>query len=218
MSSTENKTVFEKARNANCSVVFQAVCDELGKYYIEKGFKYSASRPKITFQDDWFKLEINFWSSKSNIPGEYVCLEILPYFYSKHLIKTLKTKGLLFGHTSLFYKKTNNDPNKVTIQQIFGGEIERIEKNNKESLIIQNHTCNVSGINEEKFNKIIEFIDSKILVWIDKLKTEKGLLEFLADIPKSTKNDLLGKNTNSEFIDFVKFNFPTSNILGLLKG
>jgi hypothetical protein len=33
-----------------CKDIFQAVCDEIGAFYSKKGFKYTASRPKITIE------------------------------------------------------------------------------------------------------------------------------------------------------------------------
>ena len=217
MSWTDNKTLIEYSKYKPCQEIFQAVCDEIGKHYEKQGFKYSRSRPKITIKDKIFKVEICFWSSRSNIPGEYVNLEILPNFYSNQLIKEKKSKGFLFGHTGLFYHQYTNNPKQIKVRQIFGDEMGRIDEYSTESVIIDNNNCNVYGIDEAKFNKIIAFIDNKIIVWIAKLKTEKGILELLENASKTKIRALNGKGGNSEFIDYVNLNFPGINIEKLLE-
>jgi len=67
MSWTENKTLLEYSKYTPCQEIFQALCDELGKHYEAKGFKYSRSRPKLTIEKDNIKLVIAFWSSRNNI-------------------------------------------------------------------------------------------------------------------------------------------------------
>ena len=53
-----------------CKDIFNAVCDEIAEYYIPKGWKYAKSRPKLTYNDKSVKIEIAFWSSGSNMPGD----------------------------------------------------------------------------------------------------------------------------------------------------
>src|SRR5205085_208285 len=112
--------------------------DELGKHYEKKGFKYSRSRPKLTYKDAMLKLEICFWSSGSNWPGERVNLEIVPNFYSNLLAKESKTKGFLFSHTALFYHKYTNDKDKVKVRQIFGDELDWVDVYGYQSKITDN--------------------------------------------------------------------------------
>ena len=217
MTWTSNKTILENSQYTPCQEIFQAVCDEIGKHFEKRGFKYSPSSPKITINDKILKVEICFWSSRSNIPGEYVNLEILPNFYSNQLIKEKKSKGFLFGHTGLFIHKYSDNPKLIKVRQIFGDEIERIDEYNHESVIKDNNNCNVYGLDEAKFNKIIEFIDNKIIVWIDKLKTEKGILELLENACNTRLWALNGNGGNTEFMEYVKMNFPQINIAELLK-
>jgi hypothetical protein len=82
MNWTDNKTLLEYSKYTPCNDIFQAVCDEIGKHYVEQhGFTYALARPKITYKNKDFKLDIAFWSSRSNIPADYVNLEIIPIFY-----------------------------------------------------------------------------------------------------------------------------------------
>lgn len=75
--------------------IFQAVCDELGKYFSERGAKYTRSNRKIKINFEKVCCEFVFWSSHSNTRGEWVNLEIVTSVYA--LDKTdLERKGLLY--------------------------------------------------------------------------------------------------------------------------
>jgi hypothetical protein len=162
------------------------------------------------YKDKEIKLEICFWSSASNTPGEYVNLEILPNFYSIDLAKKSKTSGFLFGHTGINNIKYTDDKKKVRIIQIFGDVLEIIDEYSHESVIRYNHNCNVYGLDKERFDKIVEFIDSTIISWSDKIKTEQGVRELL-DNPTDMRTwslNLNGKGGNSDFVNYVKTKFP----------
>ncbi len=194
--------------------IFQAVCDEIGRHYEKKGFKYTRSRPKIVYKDKEIKLEICFWSSRSNTPGEYVNLEILPNFYSLELEKQSKIKGYLFGHTGINNTKYTDDKTKVRIIQIFGDIVESIDEYSYESVIRNNHNCNVYGLDKVKFDKIVEFIDTTIISWIGKIKTEQGVRELL-DNPTDMRIwalNLNGKGGNSDFVEYVKTKFQNIDL------
>jgi hypothetical protein len=216
MSWTENKTLLCYSDATPCKEIFQAVCDELGRYYEGKGFRYSRSRPKLTYKDSVLKVEICFWSSGSNTPGASVNLEIIPNFYSVQLSKEGKTKGFLFSHTALFYHRYTNDTNKVKVRQIFGDEVEWIDTYGYQSRITDNNNCNVYGIDELKFKKIIAFIDSKIIPWIKKLQTGQGVVELLHEASDFRKSALDSKHGNSEFVNYVRTMFPGVDIERLL--
>ena len=214
MSWTNNETLLNYSKATPCKEIFQAVCDEIGKHYEKQGLKYSRARPKIVYKDKDIKVEICFWSSRSNIPGESINLEILPWFHSLQLAKQSKTKGYLFGHTGLFIHKYTDNIKQRKIRQIFGDEEEYVYEYSYESIIKDNNNCNVYGLDEQKFKKIIEFIDNKILSWVEKIKTEEGINELIQD-PSQTRIEALnlnGKRGNSCFVEYVKTNFPNINI------
>jgi len=220
MSWTENAILAQMNPNPSCEEIFKAVCEELGKYYENKGFKYSKSRPKISYQDKELKVEIAFWSSRSNIPGEYVKLEIVPSFYSKAVIKNgLSTinskvvKGLIVSAGSLFNQKLKETTETGKLIQIFGDCI--LQESRAE--ISFNNSCNIYNIDDERFKKIIEFIDSKIVYWIEKVKTEDGVYELVNYTSKKGIESLKGKNTNSDFIPYCKTAFVNIDIETLLK-
>ena len=71
MSWTDNMTLLEYSKYTPCQEIFQAVCDELGKHYVAKGYKYSRSQPKLKIEKSDIKLEVAFCSSRSNTPGDW---------------------------------------------------------------------------------------------------------------------------------------------------
>jgi hypothetical protein len=208
---TENKILLEYTQYTACKDIFKAVCDEIGKHYSEKGFKYLRSQPKIIFENEKLKLEIRFSSSGSNTPGQSVNLEILPSLYSKQ-IEDSNIKGYLFGHTGFFYHKYKEDVKKIRVNKIFGEVIERIDEYSNESNIIDSNNCNVYGLQKENFEKILSFIDTKIITWFDKLQTQNGVLELLENASVSRIWSLNGQGSKSDFVAFVKYHYPKIEI------
>src|SRR5262249_19857619 len=74
--------------------VFHAVCDELARFFAPEGWKYSRSRPKLTHSRGDLDCEVCFWSSRSNMAGSFVCLEVVAHVRSKRLAKWMKAHGV----------------------------------------------------------------------------------------------------------------------------
>jgi len=223
MSWTKNEIILNQRPTMASSDLFQAVCDELGNYYSDKGFKYSRSRPKIVYKDKELKLEICFWSSRSNTAGQHVTLEIIPSFYSNEIIKngtsTISSKiakGLLVSKTALFMHNHNEGDNIQRLKQIYGETLLQEDGVYGGNIIRYNSTCNIYGIDEVKFKAIVGFIDTNILPWIDKLKTEEGILELINDRPKGVYSSLLGEGSNSDFLAYCELKFPELKVEELL--
>ena len=158
--------------------IFKEVCDSLGNFYSAKGWKYSKSRPKIKFEKDDLILEINFWSSHSNMAGSYVQLEILPYVSSKALKNWIKETQIgrnnaIFGPTKYSFRNNNiygitedsfglltqNIDNYIATKlNIFDNEefIEKIFEDLNES-ILDNFACYLAMKNDKRMLNIIEF-------------------------------------------------------------
>ena len=133
-------------------------------------------------------------------------------YISSYWVTDNKLKGFLFGHTGLFYHKYTDNPKQILVKQIFGGELERIDEYSNESKIIESNSCNVYGIDKEKFDLIVQFLDNKIVSWASKLATEEGILELLTNASPTRIWSLNGKGSNSDFIKYVQLNFPNINI------
>jgi hypothetical protein len=99
--------------------IFEAFCQALGYYYQQKGFKYTKTRPKVKLETKDLFLEINFWSSKTNLAGSNVGLEILPYVGSKKLKKWIKTNEI--GRSEYLYAPTKYD---FRFQNIYGTNVD----------------------------------------------------------------------------------------------
>jgi hypothetical protein len=213
MNWTDNKTLLDYSKYTPCNDIFQAVCDEIGKYYVaQHGFTYARSRPKITIKNKDFKLEIAFWSSRSNIPGDYVNLEIIPIFYDLNAPKNYPKKDILFTHCAILYHTYTNDIQRVRHVSIFGEVEELVLDYSYESVIKDLNMCNVYGLDEAKFKKIIAFLDTKIIVWLDKIKTESGILELMND-PCDTQ---LMDFKNGCLVDYIQRNFPNVDVTPIL--
>jgi hypothetical protein len=156
---TNNQILNSHNQNTPCKEIFFAVCEELVNYYVQKGFKYAKSRPKLTLEKDNNKLEIAFFSSKSNIPGNYVNLEIIPNIKSK----AYPSREFSAQIWESLFIQSDEMPPKMTIKEMFGGETINTESWLTESSIREYNCCNVYRITEENFKKIILFIDEKII-------------------------------------------------------
>ena len=193
-----------------CKEIFQAICDEIGRYYVAKGWKYARSRPKITFKNKEIKIEIAFWSSGSNTPGDYVNLEILPHISSLELVKYLKgqgvhSKGYILGFNHLYTERY--DQPKKGLKKIINIRSEDLErKEGTVSEILFNKNVNVYGIDENDFYKIIEFLEDRVICWIDKINNEQGINTFLGRLTDRDKKSLL----KSDFGKFMKMKFPNT--------
>lgn len=219
MAWTNNPILLSPPVMAASNDLFQAVCDELGNHYEKKGFKYSPSRPKITYKDKELKVVIAFWSSRSNTYGRHVNLEIIPDFQSLEVvqkgcstIESKKAQGLIVGLSGLFMFKHNDRDNIAKVRNIYG-DVSAVEHSHYGTdTISESHNCNIYGIDEFKFNRIVEFIDSKILCWIEKIKTREGILELIDNRPKYVYESLLGMSTNSDFVPYCNLKFPDLRI------
>ena len=198
------------SKTTPCKEIFQAVCDEIGKYFTSKGWKYARSRPKITFKNKDLKIEIAFWSSGSNTPGDFVNLEILPQIYSLELLNKLKSegnksKGHILSFIDLFYERLEtSEKGKKIILNALGEQIERIDQYNLIPELIYNKSINVYGLNENEFFKIIEFIERKILVWFERINNIEQIDLFLKKLTERDKTRLKG----GDFEKLIKLKYP----------
>ena len=148
----ENSILNNTSQYRPCKDIFQAVADELGRYYENKGLKYSHSFPKLVYKDSGIKLEILFASSHSNRKGDYVCFDIFPNFYSVDL-KKIGNKGFILGHVDIF---------------------NRYDEINKHK-----YHFNVYNVTLDDFREIIALIDDVVLPWIEDIKTADGVNKML---------------------------------------
>ncbi|MEV5709019.1 hypothetical protein [Actinoallomurus sp. NPDC052274] len=88
-------------------IVFNAVCDELGRYFAPDGLRYVRSRPRVEQRCGDLVLTLSMWSSRSNVGGEHVALEVVSHVDSRALAKWVKATGI-GGGKALFTVDTRN--------------------------------------------------------------------------------------------------------------
>ncbi|MNC21597.1 hypothetical protein D3C75_695810 [compost metagenome] len=162
--------------------IFVAVCVELGRYYREKGYSFTKSRPKLTLTSGDIQLEIILKSSGFNRAGESVSLEIMPTFYCLPYVKAgVQGRGILFDHSSINseFDLHKNDL-ACELIGIYGDVTSFVNHAFPTETVRYTHMCDVYGINETKFLQIIRYINDRIVSWVEEIQTESGVEEMIA--------------------------------------
>lgn len=200
--------------------IFQAVCDCIGSHYETLGFKYTRSRPKIKLKGPELSLEITFWSSRSNMAGDYVKLEMVGTLYSKTLAtldkeKGNKQKGLLLSHSDFWSKlNTANPPGTISNYGLDNTLVFREKK--RRTYAVDNYICkcNIFGIDETGLNQIIQYLNRIFIEPSQRLATAEGIHTFLQSIPPKSK--LGGENNRFKtYIDVLFDGNP--NLLAVMR-
>ena len=186
--------------------IYQAVCDAIGAYFVEMGFKYTRSTPKIWVKDKDYKLEVLFRSSGSNYAGGSVNLEINAYLYSLEIIKNKAGKGLLNTQVTPLIKKLEGDYDSGTrlIRQINGEELLYRDENRYFSELIYNRHVNLYGFDEKLFGQIVQFIEVRQIQWLRDLVNPDRTLELLDGCGVRAKLGL--RKTN--FLAYFRIRYP----------
>ena len=116
---TEDSILTNQSDTTPPAEIFDAFCQAIGYYYQQKGFKFTKRRPRVKLETKDLFLEINFWSSRKNMAGSSVGLEILPYVGSKKLKKWIKTNNV--GRNEYIYAPKNYD---FRFQNIYGATVD----------------------------------------------------------------------------------------------
>lgn len=127
-----NSILENYTENTPPGIIFQEICDLIGNYYVEKGWKYSSSSRKLSYQKNDLTAEIKLYSSHHNMAGSFVNLETLPYVKSKELKKWIKENSI--GRNEYIYA-----PKKYSFRNL-----------------------NVYGITKDEFSKLLQNIDDFI--------------------------------------------------------
>ncbi len=78
----ENSILYNMTKYTSTRDIFQAVCNEIGRYYKSDEMKYTKSNRKLKWRGNKVWCEFGFWSSHSNMSGSWVALEIVTYVHS----------------------------------------------------------------------------------------------------------------------------------------
>lgn len=161
-----------------CADIFEAFCDELGKYYVKKGMKYSKSVPEIIFDNNRLRIELSFNSARFNTPGQTVMVELGVSIIDLELDK----KEPVFNNFTLFSKKLKNaEPGTIRVESIFGEQTERKETN-KEAEFRFSNCFNIYAIDLMQFKQVTTFLDEHIFNWIEDIYEADKVAELIHNL------------------------------------
>lgn len=77
--------------------IFQAVCNELGRYYQSEKLQYIKSKRELRWKGSNLRCKLGFWSSHHNKKGEWVNLEIVTSIFAINSSDMERNGILSFG-------------------------------------------------------------------------------------------------------------------------
>src|SRR5688572_1263916 len=188
---TENSILTNHSDTTPPAEIFDAFCQAIGFYYQQKGFKYIKSRPKVKIESKDLFVEINFWSSRSNMAGSSVGLEILPYVGSKKLKKWIKANKT--GRNEYIYGPTKYD---FRFQNIYGSTVDffldlilKIDKYIAEQLDIADNKKYIDKLLAENSSELITDNFACYLA----MTNDPRLQEFIESHPDGISSELAAK-------------------------
>ncbi len=90
----ENSILNHISKNDSPKDIFDAVCDEISRYYSDKD-SFKTFKKKLRWTGRFLNCEMTFTSSHSNTAGDYVVFEIVSTGYSND-ISGMEKKGMLY--------------------------------------------------------------------------------------------------------------------------
>ncbi|NVJ59634.1 MAG: hypothetical protein HWE27_04545 [Gammaproteobacteria bacterium] len=191
----------------DCKDIFQGVCNELGRYFKEKGFRYAKSGPRISGTVGDIKVRIGLSTTRTNRQGESVGLAISPLFSSIKMEKSFgEESAYIWGYPEVYYRFTKCAPRcDVIVRRLFAPDIERSDAYYKNQLIISNN-INVWGIDETKLVRLIDFINVNVIDVMSTLQDEARLRKYLLELDNFTKSRI--KNDESSICHYLSTQFP----------
>lgn len=175
----KDSVLYNCSKHTSTREIFQAVCDELGRYYGKEGKKYARSNHTIKWKGKHLKYQIKFNSSRYNLQGDYVCMEIVTNIWALST-EGMERKGILDFETWRGVPADGSD--KITIVNIDGEIEEREPEEWEEPGVIYSRTCNIYKIDLNLFDKIIRYIDG-IIKKAELFETKEGIDVYLKMIP-----------------------------------
>jgi hypothetical protein len=97
--------------------IFQAACDELGRYFAGDGLRYVRSRPRLERKCGELTLVMAMWSSRNNTAGEAIGLEVVSVVRSTELKKWIERTGI--GRNDAVFSVDTQDPETKRFHKYF---------------------------------------------------------------------------------------------------
>lgn len=199
--------------------IFQATCDELGKYFSKHGFRYAKSGPHLTGVFGDLKAKLAFWSSRSNTSGRHITLEIVPSYFSNSYGKTEGTRNGYIWGVDMYdrHYECNRDnyfvvrhPYEPDSESEFSSQFDRdtnkmIRIGPKNTLKISKN-INIWGIDEAKFVSLVNYLNQHFVSVCEVSQDVNLLRSFLLELNLDSK--ILISNEKLLINGYIKFKFP----------
>ena len=121
-----NSILNNQSAKVPTSDIFAAYCGAIGNYYSSRGFTFIKSRPKIRYETEDLFFDMHFWSSRKNIAGSYVDMEIHLDAGSKKLKKWMKQNKI--GRNEFIYHLYPSASFEYSLFNIYGLTFQEFEK------------------------------------------------------------------------------------------
>lgn len=178
--------------------IFKYVCDSVGEYYKEKGFKYIKSKRSILWETERLSHCIVFGTASFNKWGETVIFSVSSAVFGKD-----KGEKLALRFPMYRFKAKKGQTERAVIY--FDGAVvydDFLWKNERPHIVWQN-SCNLQGLDDEGFENILKYLD-KLIDLQNSLETKEGVEEYLDMISESTLDYVLEDEKTREYIEKVK--------------
>lgn len=200
--------------HTECKLIFDSVCEEIGRFYSQFEFKTTKRKLQVKFDD--YTLKIQFSSSSYNQKGNYVWLEINSGIYPKKLVSKYKTKKerllpIIFSNTNLLDEviSTESESNFITKKINILGEETIVESKFNESTIEYSRGINLYKISIGEFKMIIRYINRVIKKSIEITTNKNHLICYLVN---PTQRQLYWIN-EKRIQDYIELYYPNDNEL-----
>ena len=180
--------------------MFQYVCDCIGEHYQAQGMKYARSRPKLSWKTKKLKYQLGFWSSHSNIPGQYVNFEVESNIWA---IDThgMSRNGIL--SFPFFYLHEPDDLCDITILNWDGSKKHHALLNPDDTpTLIMAKSCNLQGCDAAVFQHILKYIDKNICI-LQSLETKEGIEKYFQMISLKENSLILDCENTKKYIERI---------------
>lgn len=178
----KGSVLYNQTPQVQTNRIFQAVCDELGRYYTEKGFGYHKGQNSVVFEDNNIKAYVTILLSYENMEEKSIWIEISSVFYDTQLTRDCTGDNILFSYNDITFDYDLQNPSeKHIVKQLYGREVEVENMAGKKDCetVWYGRSCGIYNITPENFLKITEYINKRIFPWVKKIQTLQGVQELI---------------------------------------
>ncbi|WP_225000375.1 hypothetical protein [Cesiribacter sp. SM1] len=202
----KNSLLNSYGESTQSKLIFNATLEEFARYFKPLGGTYLKSKKTIQFENEGILLNIGFNSSRSNMSGNWIAVELgISFYYRDFVVDNQLHTGVFLGDLTLFSKKLESKPNgTVIIRKIIGEDIERVEGHGMEAEERLGNVFNCYKLSTADFLKVATFLECEVLVWLTRVRNRDSLEGLL----KNAGNGAKWSMSNSNFKRYLQLEFP----------